>query len=184
MSPEHLKLLYLRSNKTSSSRNLLFLQDSLLVIGSTNHPAPQMETWDLPSLPFLSLIPHIQLVASFCLFFLWNPIPSLHPQSILSLALLVPHLDQCHSFSLTPTLGIFSGRFFLPIGTPQRGLDAPSVHTASPSQHLSREPYSIFNFVSRPAHHKHLEGGDCILLMHNSQLQTASGTCLLLASVC
>lgn len=48
--PGHLKLLYLRSNKnkTSSSPNLPFPQDSLLVNGSTIHPVPQMETWDLP----------------------------------------------------------------------------------------------------------------------------------------
>lgn len=32
-------------------------------------------------------------------------------------------------------------------------------------------------------HHKHPEGGDRILFMNNSQLQTASGTCLLLANV-
>lgn len=58
MSPRHLKLLYLRSDKTSSSANLLLLQGSPSVSGSTIHPVPQTETWGLSSPSSLPYSPH------------------------------------------------------------------------------------------------------------------------------
>lgn len=54
--PRHLKFLYLKSDKTSFSPNVLFLQDSPLVNGSTIHSVPQTETWG-PLHSLLSLFP-------------------------------------------------------------------------------------------------------------------------------
>lgn len=80
-------------------------------------------------------------------------------------------LDKCHGFSLTPTLGIFSGRFSLPTCIPQSGLNVYMltprlVHISIPIIILCTLIVCLLLYLAS-MHHKLLEGGDCVLSMNS-----------------